>query len=733
MTRSRKTLRVEVLEPRLTPVVGAFAPAPEAGTGVGFDGVVQVFAGDSLGTGTVLSTGRHVITAAHVLDDDGDHVPDGPVTVRFELPGGVIDMPVPFDHVVIWPGWTGFGGDDEVGTDANDLAVIVLPSLAPSGPGGADRYDLYRAADEVGGEFLAVGYGRTGVGRTGNVPGTAGTRRYGYNRFDTTGAIAPDDALIVPGLGLVADFDDGSFTHDALGRRLGVSSPGFGAQEAAISFGDSGGPAFLFDGSHYLLAGVAADLISGGIADADLDLGRDPETNSSFGDLVGYTRVSAFASQIDAFTAGAYDLTIDLNYQPGGNDGTRDAVQVTQAGDAVEFEVNGFVVLTESRARLKSVTVVASSDGGAFAVGPTVAGDLLVREVGFAPPADARPVVTAAPLAYLQAVAPVGAANPKQLFAVGADAGAEPRVRVYDQAGAMRFDFLAFDPAFTGGVRVAVADVNGDGFPDVVIGSGPGMPPTVRIVDGRGTGPLDAFLAFEKEFTGGVFVATADFDGDGRGDIAITPDEGGGPRVRVIDGATLTVAGDFLGIDDPNFRGGARPAAGDVNGDGTPDLVVAAGFGGGPRVAVFDGRTVTGGTPARLVGDFFVFEPELRNGVYVAAGDIDGDGFAEVIAGGGPGGGPRVFALSGQALLSGAAVQVANFFAGDPETRGGIRVTTKDLDADAKADIVTGTGPGGGARVTVYIGAETPPDGVPPVRFDFDPFLGLNVDGVFVG
>ena len=44
--------------------------------------------------------------------------------------------------------------------------------------------------------------------------------------------------------------------------------------------------------------------------------------------------------------------------------------------------------------------------------------------------------------------------------------------------------------------------------------------------------------------------------------------------------------------EDANFRGGARAAVGDVNGDGTPDLLVAAGFGGGPRVAIYNGKTV---------------------------------------------------------------------------------------------------------------------------------------------
>src|SRR5205823_10315238 len=133
-------------------------------------------------------------------------------------------------------------------------------------------------------------------------------------------------------------------------------------------------------------------------------------------------------------------------------------------------------------------------------------------------------------------------------------------------------------------------------------------------------------------------------------------------------------AASFFGIDDPNFRGGARVALCDVNKDGTDDLVVAAGFGGGPRVAVFDGRTVLAGPPTRLVGDFFVFEQALRNGVFVAAGDLDGDGFADLIFGGGPGGGPRVYALSGQDLIAGRTVVRANFFAGNTDDRGGVRV-----------------------------------------------------------
>src|SRR5207248_4971401 len=135
-------------------------------------------------------------------------------------------------------------------------------------------------------------------------------------------------------------------------------------------------------------------------------------------------------------------------------------------------------------------------------------------------------------------------------------------------------------------------------------------------------------------------------------DVVVTPDIGGGPRVRVFDGANrFAQVADFFGIDDPNFRGGARAAVGDINGDGNGDLVVAAGFQGGPRVAAFDGKSIrVGQAPRKLFNDFFAFEQSLRNGVYVTVGDINGDGFAELIAGGGPSGGPRVTAFSGKAL-----------------------------------------------------------------------------------
>ena len=82
-------------------------------------------------------------------------------------------------------------------------------------------------------------------------------------------------------------------------------------------------------------------------------------------------------------------------------------------------------------------------------------------------------------------------------------------------------------------------------------------------------------------------------------------------------------------------------AAGDVNGDGRDDVITGAGAGGGPHVRVFSGDD-----GAELAG-FFAYDAAFGGGVRVAAGDFDGDGRADILTGPGAGGGPHVRAFDG--------------------------------------------------------------------------------------
>ena len=309
-------------------------------------------------------------------------------------------------------------------------------------------------------------------------------------------------------------------------------------------------------------------------------------------------------------------------------------------------------------------------------------------------------------------------------------AGGSSTATLYNPDKSVRFTVTPFD-GFTGGNRTAAADVNRDGIADLIVGTGPGSATQVRIFDGVSQAVLFSVAPFEASFTGGVYISAGDLNGDGNADLAITPDEGGGPRVDIYSGAAgFPKLTSFFGIDDTSFRGGARSTIADMTGDGVADLIVVAGFGGGPRVAGFDGKSLSGGTPQKIFGDFFAFEQALRNGIFVTAGDINGDGFADLIAGGGPGGGPRVLAFDGKSLLANQYVTLANFFGGDVNSRGGIRVAVKNLDGDTRADLVVGSGSGSGSRITGYLGASITASGTPPAVFDFDAGFG---DGIFVG
>ncbi len=318
--------------------------------------------------------------------------------------------------------------------------------------------------------------------------------------------------------------------------------------------------------------------------------------------------------------------------------------------------------------------------------------------------------------------------------AVGTGPRGVPNVAIFDSANNRLIRTITvFDPNFTGGVRVATGDLTGDGIEDVLAASGPGGPPTVKAYNGATGEFLFGFSAFETSFTGGVFVSTGDFNGDNIADIIVSPDEGGGPRVRILDGKTQSTIADFFGIDDPDFRGGARTAAGDFNGDGKTDLAIAAGFGGGPRVAIFDGKTIAQTDRLKLIPDFFAYESSLRNGVYLAAGDLNGDGFADLVFGAGPGGAPRVTGLDGRILSnSGERSAILDFFAGSLTDRGGAPIALKDHDLDGRDDLDVAEVEGGTGKVRIYFARDYSNPGGPPVGDELDPFFGF-AGGVFVG
>ena len=163
-------------------------------------------------------------------------------------------------------------------------------------------------------------------------------------------------------------------------------------------------------------------------------------------------------------------------------------------------------------------------------------------------------------------------------YAVGSGEGIPAEVKVYNAAtGSLAYDLHPFG-SFSGGVRVAVGDVNGDGTPDIIAGAGPGGGPQVVVYDGTTGQIIRSFYGLASGFTGGVFVAAGDINADGFADVIVGADAGGGPQVAVFSGKDGSLLQSFYALS-PSFSGGVRVAAGDVNGDGRTDIVAAAGPG----------------------------------------------------------------------------------------------------------------------------------------------------------
>jgi hypothetical protein len=163
-----------------------------------------------------------------------------------------------------------------------------------------------------------------------------------------------------------------------------------------------------------------------------------------------------------------------------------------------------------------------------------------------------------------------------------------------------------------------------------------------------------------------------------------------------VDGSLIRVIDPY-----PGFAGGVHVAVGDINDDGYLDIVTGAGPGGGPHVKVFDGKT------GREIRSFFAYAPEFAGGVNVAVGgDYSYDGTLDIITAAGPGGGPLVKVFDFNSGDSGK--EIYGFYAYDPDFRGGVNVAVGDLNGDGVADIISGAGPGGGPHVKLFDGRTTP-------------------------
>jgi hypothetical protein len=308
-----------------------------------------------------------------------------------------------------------------------------------------------------------------------------------------------------------------------------------------------------------------------------------------------------------------------------------------------------------------------------------------------------RRVLLGAVVAAATAIVFAGAANadpPAPQILTGLDAG-WPDVRGWDGSGhlAQQFApwgqwnlaFAAYD-TYQQGVRVAVGDVNGDGRNEIVTAPGKDAWTELKVFDGRSFKQLKTVLPFkDATWWAGAYVATGDTNGDGRDEIVEGLDAGCCTTLHVLDATNGNDLSGFYPYGD-HSEVGARVAAGDLNGDGTADVIAVPI--GSTRISAF---RVTGGAPFRTID---AFGGEVSGPVSIAAGNLTGDARAEIVAAAPTAYGAEVKIFDAS---TGTAETALSPYAG--ESVSSVAVALGDVNGDGKRDIVLSADTPGGTEV----------------------------------
>ncbi|NQV13352.1 MAG: L,D-transpeptidase family protein [Parcubacteria group bacterium] len=275
---------------------------------------------------------------------------------------------------------------------------------------------------------------------------------------------------------------------------------------------------------------------------------------------------------------------------------------------------------------------------------------------------------------------------------VSASEGRAPEVKIYNTDNKhLDKTFLAYDAGFRGGGNVAIGDFDGDGTEEILVGAGRGGGPHVKIFNQLGQPTGFDFFPFHPDFRGGVDVAAGDVNDDGKDEVIVSQASDGQAWVKVYKAdAARTIIGEFLAYD-PGFRGGVHVAAGDINGDGWDDIITGTGIDSTAHIRSFN--AVGGFTGISL----FPFESDFKGGVDVAVGNVDGGDEAEIIVSKNTFGTGQV-----KVYKSDISKRVLGDFLAFPDGhREGANVTAGDIDRDGEDEIIVGSN-GNGPHIRTF-------------------------------
>ncbi len=231
--------------------------------------------------------------------------------------------------------------------------------------------------------------------------------------------------------------------------------------------------------------------------------------------------------------------------------------------------------------------------------------------------------------------------------------------------------FFVFEEKHKGGAQIAHIDLDFNGAEELIVVMGN------KIQAWRDDGQiLFRLMPYGANYTGSLNVAVGDLNNDGFYEIYTAPSAGFREPIRSYNRHGNTLANDFFPFGN-TYTGGYHISLTKATEKVPSRLIVGSGAGARPTITLF-------GYEYKKIHSFTAFETSFTGGVSVAAGDVDGDGVQEIIAGKGYGGKPtvRVFSLEGKEKYK-------SFDAYSTVFKPGVEVRALDIDFDGIDEIVT--------------------------------------------
>ena len=202
-----------------------------------------------------------------------------------------------------------------------------------------------------------------------------------------------------------------------------------------------------------------------------------------------------------------------------------------------------------------------------------------------------------------------------------AGVGDEPLVNLVKNSGVIENSFLAYTKNFKGGVNAMSGDFDGDFDNEILTSPASSGGPHIRMFNKNGE-LENEFFAYPKTMTSGVNLASIDIDSDGEYEIVTSPVKNYESNIKIF-GKKGNVRVSFLAYEK-SFKGGVNIATCNLFNNGQSSIVTIPASAGGSSIKIFN-------TKGKLQKEFFAYNKNIKGNFSISCADVNSDGLDEIM------------------------------------------------------------------------------------------------------